>query len=176
MKRCFVFGNGPSNRQWLDITPHPSIGCNVAIRDWAFDHVVAVDRMAVALIRLEPARQNTQYWCKESSLELPPGWRQFRIPGIDSGSAAIYLATVLYPDSEIIAIGFDGILGGDNTTVYHYPFRINTQAPERIRLRHRLSCVELSRKHAIKFVWHEPDEQLRTIDYDTARAIAETQS
>lgn len=171
----FVFGNAPSIQQWNGFTPHPSIGCNFAIRDFDFDHLVAVDRMTIASIRGWIPRPNTRYWCKTSVLETPEGWTAFDIPGIDSGSAALQLAINLYPGERIIAVGFDGVLGGENRTNYHYPFRQTDQPAEAIRKRHRLTVVELSRQADIEFVYEELDRELKTISYDTARRIAETQ-
>lgn len=172
----FVLGNGPSSAKWLGIRLIPSIGCNLAIKDFDLTHLVCVDRLAVHEVRLLKQKLNTTYWCKKSVLETPAGWNEIEIPGIDSGSAALKLAAELYPDNEIIAIGFDGILGLDNGNRYQYYFRPKP-TPENIRQKHLQSVLDLlDLIPPVRFVSYQPHEKLETMNYDQALKIAITQS
>lgn len=172
----FVIGNAPSSRRFLDIKMHPSIGCNYAVRDWQLDHVVCADRLAVHAVRQLSTTPGTQYWCKASPLETPDGWKDLEFPGLDSGSAALKLAGMLYPDNPIIAIGFDGVLGLDNSNAYTYDFR-PVSNPEKIRHRHTQAVLQVVKNlPPVKFASHQLHNQLETIDYDHALKIAVTQS
>jgi len=175
MTTVFVLGNGPSSRRFRGIRLQPSIGCNYAIRDWDLNHLVCADRLAVHAIRQLPPNSNTRYWVKASILETPPGWEDLEFPGIDSGSAALSLAGNLYPEQEIIAIGFDGVLGFDNGNTYTYDFRPNPD-PSKIRDRHRQAVISVSKQLNVKFASYKPDPELETINYDRALKIAITQS
>lgn len=163
----WIVGNGPSSLRWRNRILHPSIGCNLGVEHWDFDHVVCADRMAVHVVSKLPRRPRTTYWCKASSLPTPDGWRDLEFPGIDSGSAAIQLAKLLYPLDTIVVIGFDGVLNQDNSNTYHYHFRPKP-TPERIRHRHRQSVVEVAKDCAVYFVSEQPDPQLETITHDQA--------
>ena len=172
----FVLGNGPSVLDWLGVKLTPSIGCNIAINDWDLDHVVCVDRLAVVEVRRQQPKHNTTYWIKKSPLETPPSWREFEIPGIDSGSAALNLAGQLYPENSIIAIGFDGTLGVDNSNAYEYHFR-HRPTPETIRQQHRQTVVDLlPNLPPVYFVHNQPHSYLETMSYDRAFEIAIAQS
>lgn len=175
-RHVFIIGNAPSQRRFYGIKTHPMIGCNLSIRDFDLDHCVAIDRLAVHEIRKQGLmRDGVEYWCKTSSLELPPGWREFDVPGMDSGSAAIQLAKNLYPGQPIICVGFDGILGIDNSNAYQYPFRPHPTT-ERIREKHRRSVIEIAQTCDVQFVSIQPHEQLETIHYEDAARIAHWQS
>jgi len=172
----FVIGNGPSSARWLGVKLCPSIGCNLAIKDFDLTHLVCVDRLAMVEIRRLPQKLSTTYWCKKSVLETPEGWNEFVIPGIDSGSAALSLSAELYPENPIIAIGFDGILGLDNGNRYQYHFRPKPTSEE-IRNRHLQTVLDLLPKiPPLKFVSYQKHQQLETISYDRALEIAITQS
>jgi len=173
----FVIGNGPSNIRWRGIKMHPSIGCNYGIKDFDLDHLVCVDRMAVHAVRQLPTNANTKYWCKRSPLELPPGWNHCDPAGIDSGSMALKLASTLYPDNEIIVIGFDGVLGYTNDNAYEYDFRQGYKTKEHTRLQHRQAVIDLLPDlPTTKFVGYTKDQELEVINYDEALAKAITQS
>lgn len=168
----WVLGNAPSQRRWIGMLPHPSVGCNLAIRDYDFDYLVCVDRMAMVEIRRDPPKPNTEYWTKTSPLELPEGWKQFEIPGIDSGSAAVQLALELYPNNTIICCSFDGILGYNNSNAYEYPFRPKP-TPVKSRQRHRRDMIRVVKDtDRVYFVSPSADKELRTISYDTAARMA----
>jgi len=172
----FVVGNGPSAGKWLGVKLIPSIGCNIAIKDFDLTHLVCVDRLAMVEIRKLKPKLNTTYWCKKTVLEVPPGWNEFEIPGIDSGSAALHLAAELYPENEIIAIGFDGVLGLDNCNRYQYHFRPKP-TPDAIRQRHLQTVLDiLPNIPRVQFVSYQKHELLETIAYDQALKIAITQS
>ena len=176
MTYTFVVGNGTSNRRWKGVKLTPSIGCNLGIKDWDFDHLICADRMAVAEIRKLPNKPNTNYWLKKSTLEVPPGWNEMEFPGIDSGSAALKLAAIRYPNNPIIVIGFDGVLNISNENAYTYPFRKAPTAPA-IRERHRQSVLDLlDELPPVQFVSFDKDPELETICYDHAFKIAITQS
>lgn len=169
----WVIGNGISSQQWRGVKLHPSIGCNYGIKDFELDHLVCVDRIAVHAVSNLPRSQSTKYWCKESVLETPKGWNDCEAAGMDSGSTAIKLAHTLYPQNSIIAIGFDGVLGGDNSNSYTYHFRKNKQTSQRIRLKHRRAIIDLlSEIPNIKFVGNTTDDELEVITYDQAFKIA----
>jgi|DEB0MinimDraft_6_1074348.scaffolds.fasta_scaffold04141_5 hypothetical protein len=169
----WVIGNGISHRRWYDIPLHPSIGCNMGIRHFDLDHVVCVDRLAVHEISKLKAKPNTTYWCKESPLETPEGWKKCEAAGIDSGSTALKLAAKLYPNNEIIVIGFDGVLGQSNENAYNYHFRPSNITPERIRKKHRKAVIDLLPDlPPTRFVGIQDDPELEIIRYDKAFEIA----
>lgn len=176
MRYTFVLGNAPSQKRFQSIRMQPSIGCNFGIKDHNLTHLVVADRIAVHEVRKLPVNSETKYWCKASPLETPPGWHDLEFPGLDSGSAALALAAELYPDNEIIAIGFDGVLGLDNGNAYEYRFRPNPK-PEQIRHRHRETVEQIyPNLPRTRFVSYQRDPVLETISYDQALKIALTQS
>jgi len=176
MRYTFVLGNAPSQKRFIDIRMQPSIGCNFAIKDHKLTHLIVADRMAVHEVRKLPVRSKTKYWCKASPLETPPGWHDLEFPGLDSGSAALALAAELYPNNEIIAIGFDGVLGLSDENAYEYAFRPNPK-PEQIRARHRATVEQIYPDlPRTRFVSYQSDPVLETISYDQALKIAITQS
>jgi len=171
----WVIGNGPSNRRWHGVKMHPSIGCNYGIKDFDLDHLVCVDRMAVHAVSKLPKKPNTTYWCKQSPLETPKGWQECEPVGMDSGSTAIKLAHTLYPQNQIIAIGFDGVLNQSNENAYTYHFRNNPTTTEKTRLKHRGAILELIKTLPnTRFVGNQPDPELEVITYDQAFKIAIT--
>lgn len=172
----WVLGNGTSHRKWYGVKLSPSIGCNLAIKDFDLDHLVCVDRMAVVEVRRLKPKPRTTYWCKRSPLPVPENWQECEPAGIDSGSTAIKLAKDLYPDNEIICIGFDGVLGYSNDNAYSYHFR-QKPTPERIRHKHRQAILNLLPEcKSIRFVSIQKDPELETISYDQAFRIAQTQN
>lgn len=171
----WVIGNGPSNRRWHGTALHPSIGCNYAVKDFDVDHLVCVDRMAVHAVRKLPKKPNTTYWCKQSVLETPDGWQECEAAGMDSGSTAIKLAHTLYPQNQIIAIGFDGVLNQSNENAYSYHFRKSPITPEKTRLKHRAAILQLIETLPnTRFVGNTQDPELEVITYDQAFKIAIT--
>jgi len=168
----WVIGNGPSSVAWRDRDLHPSIGCNYAIKDFDLDHLVCVDRMAVNAVTKLGLNPNTTYWCKQSLLQTPAGWKECETAGIDSGSTAIKLAHKLYPDAMIVVIGFDGVMMNNNTNVYDYHFRKNTGTTQKIRQKHRQAVLDLlpSIKN-IRFVGNTLDSHMEVISNDQAFAI-----
>lgn len=170
-----VIGNGPSSAAWIDLPRYtPTIGCNFAVKDFSLDHLVCVDRLAVHEVRKLSIPQYTKCWVKTSPLETPPGWSEFDIPGIDSGSAAIKLAGHLY-EHTIFAVGFDGVLNNDNSNRYTYPYR-NQRTPKNSRDRHRAACVEIHNQLGrVVFVNDTPDPELETMSYVHARQAIESQ-
>jgi len=167
MNNCFIIFNGPSSRLWLDHAFNgPVLGCNFAYRDFPLTACFAVDRFTVAAIRGE-SHPDIEYWTKQSSLELPPGWLQQTIPGIDSGTFAMQHAYQHYPDMRKIIIGADGILGQDHTTHYQYNWRGKNQPHPKTHSRHRKTVLELLEKYnqPTVFISKHTDPQLETMTY-----------
>jgi len=172
----WVIGNAPSNRRWHGVDLHPSIGCNLAIKDFALDHLVVVDRVAMHEINKLPRNPKTQYWCKSTVLPAPEGWTKTEPAGVDSGSTAIKLAAKLYPMSKIYCIGFDGVLGTDNSNAYSYRFRPKP-TPDSIREKHRQAIYDLLPEIPnIVFVHDHKHPRLETTSYDEAFKEAQAQS
>lgn len=144
----------------------------MAYGDWPLTHLVAIDRMTVARIRGEfPGEMpGVELWTKQSSLELPPGWRHRPAPGIDSGSLAVAVA-LEYPDPVII-IGADGVMGGATASAYDYPWHSRVKKPH-IHQRHRSALVNLHKQHPgrIRVVWPLPDPDLETIPLEQAKLL-----
>jgi hypothetical protein len=150
------------------------IGCNRAALDFDLDHCVIIDRFAIAEL-IDDLPSHTQYWTKESALELPPGFKHLPAPGIDSGSLAIHLAHTLYPNNTILCIGFDGVLNGDTTNRYTYRFRNNNnQARPGIHQKHKRTIVRLAQEYPVCFVNDTPDHELETMHYDQAISLVRT--
>ena len=172
----WVIGNGPSNKLWHGVDLKPCIGCNLAIKDFDLDHLVVVDRIAMHEINKLPRSPKTKYWCKRGVLPTPKGWHGCDPAGIDSGSTAIKLAAKLYKMSTIYCIGFDGVLGSDNSNAYTYQFRPKP-TPERIRERHRQAIYDLLPEIPnIVFVYDHKHPRLETTSYDDAFKEAQAQS
>lgn len=113
--------------------------------------------------------EGVRYWTKKSSLELPARFEEISAPGMDSGSLAIHLAHTLYPNREIICVGFDGVMRGATTNRYVYRFRNNNNQPKPgIHEKHRQTITELAQEYSIKFVHDTPDPELETLTYDEA--------
>lgn len=172
----WVIGNAPSNRRWHGADLHPSIGCNLAIKDFDLDHLVVVDRVAMHEINKLQRSPKTKYWCKLGVLPVPEGWHGCEAAGIDSGSTAIKLAAELYPDHRIYCIGFDGVLGSDNSNAYSYRFRPKP-TPKRVRQRHEQAIYDLLETIPnIVFVHDQQHPRLETTSYDEAFQKAQAQS
>lgn len=140
------------------------VACNWAFRDWACTDLVAADRITVAAI-VTAGAPPCRLWTRDSALPLPPGWQSRPSPGIDSGSLAV--AVALEFADQVMVIGADGVMGGDHSNIYPYPWH-RTQPTERIHRRHRQALIELHRQDPlrVKVAWHLQDPDLETIPYD----------
>lgn len=178
MNPVWIVGNGPSSEPFKHLRLGPSIGCNKSFLDFELDHLVAVDRFCIAELRGHTDIDSRGFcrWTRWSSLELPPGWQQFRAPGIDSGTAAIQLAIDLYPTRDIVCIGFDGVLHRDASNRYTYKFRGN-HTPKKINCaKHRQSILDLLQQHdmldRVWFAHDKPSKPLQTIGIQDAIRLA----
>lgn len=177
MKPVWIIGNGPSAEKFINLKFAPAIGCNRAFEDFQLDHLVVVDRFCIAELRGEGTVDTGEFvrWTRNSSLELPPGWQQFRAPGIDSGTAAIQLAIDLYPTREIVCIGFDGVLHKVQQNRYTYKFRGN-KTHKTNYARHRSSIIDLLKQYnridRVWFVSDKPSSPLQTIGINDAIQLA----
>lgn len=169
----WIILNGPSSKSWKGYRfKGPVFGCNYAYRDFPLTDLFAVDRICVHNIRIDPLYPGgINCYTKQSGLELPPGWRQMPIPGIDSGSFALEQAFIRYPNHKHIVIGADGILEKNFETVYDYHFRNGTQTRESVHKRYRKTVIELLELYQPNcvFISETPDPRLRTERIDTFR-------
>lgn len=173
-----VVGNGPSSGALVGVQGLTMIVCNRGHEEFAAQHCVAVDRFAVSHMH-NSRKPGVVYWTKRgaANLPVPPSWQTLPRETMDSGSSAIALAHHLYPHRNIVCWGFDGVLWGDNQNRYTYPFRSKPTTQSQ-RQKHLAAIQDLPQHILAKtqFVSPTPHQQLRTIDYDTARKIIETQS
>ena len=178
MKPVWVVGNGPSAESFVGVPLAPSIGCNRAFQDFELDHLVVVDRFCIAELRGEGAVDQGLFsrWTRKSSLELPPGWQEFRAPGTDSGTAAIQLAVDLYPTRDIVCIGFDGVLHNNVANRYTYSFRGKSTPRQSNAAKHRSSIQDLIAQndiaHKVWFASDTPSNPLQTIRIKDAIQMA----
>jgi len=163
----YVILNGPSNHlmRGFDFADSIVFGCNYSYRDWPLTHLVCADvRMA------EAVDKETRHFFNRYT-KLPKyknrGWQVEAIPGNDSGSYAINLALDLF-DDPVIVIGADGLLGGDHTTVYTYPWRPLGPRPKVYdSFRPSVFKAIANREDRIVFLTNEPTRiQLPTQSYE----------
>ena len=152
--RALVIYNGPSQKAWqgrvrCDVT----VACNWAYRDWPCTDLVAADRLTVAAI-VKAGQPQCRLWTREGGLPLPLGWLSSPSPGIDSGSLAVTIALTLA--EEAVVIGADGVLGGDHTNIYAYPWH-RSPPSERIHLRHRQALIKVAAENPGRVFVHSED-------------------
>lgn len=123
--------------------------------------------MTVAHIRGDPlyTQQTCEFWTRESSLELPPGWQHQAVPGIDTGSAAVNHALTVV-SGPVMVIGADGVCGRVTETVYQNDYVWHGRGSKKgIHQRHRRTLVELTERWPgrLKIVTDQPQQGLDTV-------------
>lgn len=173
MDTVWIVLNGPSSKDWHGYKfKGPVFGCNYAYRDFPITDLFVVDRICVHNVRIDPQYPGgINCYTKQSTLEIPPGWRQMPTPGIDSGSFAIEQAFIRYPKHRHVIIGADGILQQQYETVYDYHFRNGTQTRKAVHDRYRKTVIELLQLYDTDYVFvsEQQDPEIRTTSIDTFR-------
>lgn len=160
--RALVIYNGPSQKAWQGRVSSPvTVACNWAYLDWPCTDLVAADRLTVAAI-VKAGQPQCRLWTREGGLPLPLGWSSSPSPGIDSGSLAVAIALTLA--EEAVVIGADGVLGGDHSNLYQYPWH-RSPPSERIHLRHRQALIKVTQENPGRVLVHSalPVDLLQTI-------------
>jgi hypothetical protein len=166
MNIAWTILNGPSSQQWRNYKfKGPVFGCNYAYRDFPLTDLFVADRICVHNVRIDPLFPGGIHcYTKESPLELPHGWRQQRMPGIDSGTFAIEQAFIRYPNHKHVIIGADGLLQHNYETVYDYHFRKGASTRRSVHERYRKTLIDLLvlyHKDYI-FISEHKDTEIRT--------------
>lgn len=166
MNIAWTILNGPSSQQWRNYKfKGPVFGCNYAYRDFPITDLFVADRICVHNVRIDPLFPGGIHcYTKQSPLELPPGWRQQTMPGIDSGTFAIEQAFVRYPNHKHVIIGADGLLEQNYETVYDYHFRNGATTRESVHKRYRKTVLEILDLYRTEYVFisDTTDTEIRT--------------